>query len=138
MKIIKLIRVCMVFLLLLFAASGCSQNSASPAENTELVWDEEAMFGLKQPDGVIREHIQEFAGYSYILEDMTEDEVAATIQAIKDLGFIDNPKVTDISYLAYHKDHPTDSMIIIHYKNKFMDEVTISYFAGSLEEGNRD
>jgi len=123
---------------MVFAVSGCKDSVSVSDENEELVWDEELMFGLKQPDGVIKDYTHEFSGHSYTLTDMTDDEVSATIQAIKDLGFTSNPKVTDISYLGYHTDRPNDSLAIIHYKNRFMDEVVISSFISSLAEGNRD
>ncbi len=138
MKKIFLFSLCMLSLCVLLAASGCKDSVSASDENGELVWNEDLMFGLKQPDGVIKDYIQEFSGHSYILTDMTDDEVSATIQAIKDLGFTDNPKVTDISYLGYHTDRPNDSLFIIHYKNQFMDEVVISSFISSLAEGNRD
>lgn len=128
----------MLMFFILFAASGCKNLTSAADENKQLVWDEEYMFGLKQPDGVITGYTQEFSGHSYVLTDMTDDEVSATIQAIKDLGFTDNPTITDISYLGCHQDRPNDSLYIIHYKNQFMDEVTISSFISSLADGNRN
>jgi hypothetical protein len=138
MKYRNLIGICMLVLLILFTASGCKDSPSAADESKALVWVEENMFGLKQPDGVITDHMQEFSGYSYVLADMTDDEVAATIQAIKDLGFTKNPDVTDISYLGYAEDNPYNSLYIIHYKNQFMDEVTISSFIGSLADGDRE
>lgn len=127
----------LVIMMMLSAAAGCANTATGPEEKKDLVWDEEAMFGLKQPDGVIVDRLDEFSGCSYILKDMTEDEVAATIQQIKDLGFTENPVVTNISYLGHHEEDGKQSLYIVHYKNQFMDEVTISSFRNTLDDSEK-
>lgn len=145
----KMMRVCVCVFLLLFLASGCkvkiSGNDIPGVENKsaeygadysgplkgndELVWDEKAMFGLKQPDGVIKHHFVELTGHCYILTDMSEHEIKATIQAIKDLGFTYEVDEAEYRYSGYHEKYTGKNLSLSYSTDESgPDEVWITSF----------
>lgn len=96
----------------------------------ELIWDEKAMFGLKQPNGVIRDHFVDLTGNCYILEEMSQDEIYATIQAIKDLGFTLDAFENDGGYSAYHEKYTNRklSLKLYYIKKRKNPEVWIDSY----------
>jgi len=73
-----------------------------PEGQGELVWDEEAMFGLKFPSGEIVFHNVVGGAHFYTVEGLPYDQFKACIKEIKDLGFTQSVKEDEYMYEGYH------------------------------------